>query len=377
MSSTFKRLLVVDDDPSILRLIKKIFEHTYDLRVSKSPNDALKHIEEGFRPGVILSDQIMPHMSGAEFLNIAVQQVPSAVKVILTGHTETSEIIQCVNEARAHLYLTKPFETIQLVQAVKIAFEHHRSVHENMNKDAMASGFAAKNAEQQKTIESLKTGLKNIKDQILTSYNYLSKSNERLSYVPHTDYVIAMVSEMLQYIELRSDLAKRVLGAAKIHNAYRSCIPEHIAINKPMNISDKLELEIWLEGFNNFIKSLRATGLLDNTTVLIENLFENRIGTGMPNQRAEGQFHIDSQILSIANRYAMEVYGILPSDYEHTNRQGPWEQTEAETAERHQAAIESLKDRSKWYDSKVIDGFLKIFESNELLKPRTDTLRIE
>lgn len=377
MSSTFKRLLVVDDDANILRLIKKIFENVYDLRISKSPNEALKMIEEGFKPGVILSDQIMPHMNGAEFLNIAIQHVPSAVKVVLTGHTETSDIIQCVNEARAHLYLTKPFKQIELVQAVKIAFEHHKSVHQNMNAGALTQGLATKQNELQRTIDNLKGGLKNMADQMVVSYQIIAKTHDRLSYVAHSDYVTALVMEMLKHIEVRSDLIKKLISAAKIHNAYRSCIPEHLSIKKPMDISDTHELELWLHGFRAFMESLKATGLLESKVEIIENLFENRIGTGMPNQKEDKAFNLSSQILAVANKYVMDVYGIVPSDYEYTERKGPWEQTESETLERHEAALQDMEDKKLWYEEKVRKGLLKALESNEAFTPKKETLRIE
>jgi response regulator RpfG family c-di-GMP phosphodiesterase len=376
MSSTYKRLLIVDDDANILRLLKKIFEKSYDLRISKSPSDGLKIIEEGFKPGVVLSDQIMPHMSGAEFLNVASRYVPTAVKIIMTGHTETAEIIQCVNEAKAHMYMVKPFNTIDMVQAVKLCFEHHKSIHINSSVSAYTQEMQGKQVAQSKTIADLKSKISGMRDDFVASFRVLSESQDRLSYIDQTPFVSDLVTEILNHIEFKSEVSNRIINAAKIHNAYRCLMPEHIAIKRPMMITDANQLDIWIKCFQLFVDSLRKTGLLDSTSLLLETMFENNIGTGMPNQINSSKFHSDSQVLAIAVRYTMDVYGLLPDDYEQTDREAPWEQTEGETQQRHIEAIKAIDTHRKWYSEKVIEAFSKAVEK-EAFQPRKETLRIE
>ena len=121
------KLLIVDDEIVFLKLLVRIFENHYDVKSATSGEDALQLLKNGFDPGVILSDQMMPNMKGSEFLESSMAFVPNSMRIILTGHTDPKEIIACINQGHAYMYMTKPFAEIQLVQAVKIAFDQYNA----------------------------------------------------------------------------------------------------------------------------------------------------------------------------------------------------------------------------------------------------------
>lgn len=63
-----QRILVVDDEPGMLRSLDRILRNTYQVRVSQAPSEALR-IAERFRPDLALLDVRMPEMSGFELLD--------------------------------------------------------------------------------------------------------------------------------------------------------------------------------------------------------------------------------------------------------------------------------------------------------------------
>ena len=72
-------ILFVDDEPNILKTLKRLFlDQDYDLHTANSGQEALDLIDTGIHPTVIVSDQRMPEMSGAEFLAKAKKKAPDS-----------------------------------------------------------------------------------------------------------------------------------------------------------------------------------------------------------------------------------------------------------------------------------------------------------
>ncbi|GAB5465676.1 MAG: hypothetical protein Kapaf2KO_11120 [Candidatus Kapaibacteriales bacterium] len=371
-----QRLLVVDDDANILRLVKKIFEKIYDVRIAKSPLDGLKILDEGFDPGVILSDQVMPVMNGSEFLGKATIKAPLAIKIILTGHTETQDIIRTVNEAKANQYLTKPFKEIELFQAVKVSFEQYKLRKINIEKEGANRQIIELIEDRERKVAKLSATLVGVKEQITDMFYKMGTSLERLTYIPHTDLVVKICKRLCTELDIRGEMMARIVSAAKMHNIYRGFMPEHIALIHPSDFTSKEEMNVWATGFQKSTSALRGSGVLEQELEIYSFLFENRIGTGMPSRTRS--VSVPGNILSIANRYVSSTYSLLLEDYRQTNAVGPWEQTESETIQRHTETMTQISNTENWYDKKVHAAFISLAESasDPFTLPK-NTLRIE
>ncbi len=118
-------LLVVDDEASLLMLLSKLFRRYYDVRTAESGEQALEVIAQGFVPQVIIADQRMPGMSGAEFLAKSREIVPKAVRIILTGYTDVNDIIDSINLGHAYRFLTKPWNNQDLLETIRAGFAYY------------------------------------------------------------------------------------------------------------------------------------------------------------------------------------------------------------------------------------------------------------
>ena len=58
---------------------------------------------------VIFCDQRMPGRSGVEFLTEVRDRWPETVRIIITGYTETADMIAAINDAGIYQFLTKPW----------------------------------------------------------------------------------------------------------------------------------------------------------------------------------------------------------------------------------------------------------------------------
>ncbi|MBP2227899.1 diguanylate cyclase (GGDEF)-like protein [Azospirillum agricola] len=124
-------LLLVDDEPNVLTALKRVLRReNYRILTAASGEEALRIL--ALEPvQVIVSDQRMPGMSGAEFLGIARDLHPDTIRIILSGHTDLEAIMEAVNRGSVFKFLTKPCDDETLRRHVRDAFYRYRPVPES------------------------------------------------------------------------------------------------------------------------------------------------------------------------------------------------------------------------------------------------------
>jgi response regulator RpfG family c-di-GMP phosphodiesterase len=126
-------ILLVDDEPSILKALQRLLRNKgYPIKTAAGGVDGLRQIRESEVPiALIISDQCMPEMSGAQFLEQAKVIVPDAMRFLLTGYSDMSAVVEAVNKGEIHRYLTKPWNDEEFVLGVGQALEHYELLGEN------------------------------------------------------------------------------------------------------------------------------------------------------------------------------------------------------------------------------------------------------
>src|SRR6195952_292796 len=111
-------LLTVDDDRAVSRAVARDLRRRYGDRFrvvrAESGADALAVLREltarGEAPALVLADHRMPGMTGVEFLEQAMDIVPSAKRVLLTAYADTDAAIRAINDIDLDRYLLKPWD---------------------------------------------------------------------------------------------------------------------------------------------------------------------------------------------------------------------------------------------------------------------------
>jgi len=156
-----QKLLIVDDEESLLAMLVSLFDDFYAIRSATSGAEALQILKEGFVPEVILADQRMPGMSGAEFLAQSTQYVPKAIRVILTGYTDVNDIIDSINLGNVYRFLTKPWKNAELLEAIRLCFSHYAVTTHNAELAEALARLAELNNEKNEMMGILAHDLKN------------------------------------------------------------------------------------------------------------------------------------------------------------------------------------------------------------------------
>lgn len=128
------RILIVDDEPDNLLVLKGILGQEYHVVTAVDGEDALRLLENEEDPEgihLIITDQRMPHLTGVEFLERSINVVPNAFKIILTAYTDVDVIIDGINKGHIYHFLTKPYDRGDILLTVKRALETRELEQEN------------------------------------------------------------------------------------------------------------------------------------------------------------------------------------------------------------------------------------------------------
>ncbi|OGS03761.1 MAG: hypothetical protein A2339_07795 [Elusimicrobia bacterium RIFOXYB12_FULL_50_12] len=127
-----ERLLVVDDDESVLEYLEAALEVSgYSVVSASTATEALGKMRASAEKfPVILSDIMMPGLNGLEFLKIIKKDFPDSMVLMLTAHTSMDTAVKSLNEG-AFAYLAKPINIDELKNALKNAYDRYRLIQEN------------------------------------------------------------------------------------------------------------------------------------------------------------------------------------------------------------------------------------------------------
>jgi len=115
-----ERVLIVDDDPDIVRLVSYNLAHAgYDVQVASTGRKALEAVRK-HPPDLIVLDLMLPDVDGMEVCRTLRQQAPSRRIPILMLTAKGDEIDRVVGfEVGADDYVAKPFSPRELVLRIK------------------------------------------------------------------------------------------------------------------------------------------------------------------------------------------------------------------------------------------------------------------
>ena len=129
---TAPRILVVDDEPGMLRTVERILAPHYPVATARTPDEARARLRE-FRPELAILDIRMPEMDGFTLMRVLREEHPDLDVIFMTGvvHELDTQIIRSIRE-RAFYFVQKPFDREVLLTLVERCVELRRLTNENI-----------------------------------------------------------------------------------------------------------------------------------------------------------------------------------------------------------------------------------------------------
>ena len=101
-------VLFVDDERFILMSLTSLFRSSYRVLSTTDPNEALEIVRRE-KVDVIVSDQRMPQMLGAELLRRVRRISPGTMRILLTGYSDMASVVSSINEGEVFRFINKPW----------------------------------------------------------------------------------------------------------------------------------------------------------------------------------------------------------------------------------------------------------------------------
>jgi two-component system response regulator HupR/HoxA len=115
-------VLVVDDEVRSQDALRRTLDEDFTVFTASSAEEARGLLQR--QPvSVVLCDQRMPGMSGVTFLKEVREQWPDTVRMVISGYTDSEDIIAGINQAGIYQYILKPWSPDHLLDAVRNAVE--------------------------------------------------------------------------------------------------------------------------------------------------------------------------------------------------------------------------------------------------------------
>jgi response regulator RpfG family c-di-GMP phosphodiesterase/signal transduction histidine kinase len=325
------RLLVVDDNPEVLKLMKLLLSEEFDLDFATSGEGALVLLHDR-APDLVLSDVMMPGMDGQTLCRkIRSEDSLRHIPVILVTARSGSEMLAEGIEAGADDYIAKPFDSVELKARVRSLLRMRRAEAElalvNQNLKVRTTDLV----ERQRAL--FLSMIKSLVSALDAKDRYTRDHSTRV-----TEFTLRIAEKM----GLNEREMKDLELASILHDVGKIAVPEKI-LNKRSRLTEEEFAYIKQHPIvgENILKPIIE---LQQVAIVVRHHHERYDGRGYPDGLKSLEIPIGSRIMSVA-----DTYDSITSARSYRN------------ADSHNSAVkEIIKSSGKQFDPEVVGFFLEV-----------------
>lgn len=299
------KILIVDDEPNILNALKRILrKEQFDVTTSESPIEALKILEqEQFK--IILSDQKMPDMIGADFLERTKLFLPNAIRILLTGYSDVQAAMDAINKGGIFRYLTKPWQDDELILELRRALYQYDILDENRRLNQMLEDM---NLNLENIVEERTQHISRLNQELRKSFtgiiNLLANISQMHSNIlgNHSSRVAKLSKEIAKSYGLNDALCFKISIAATLHDIGEIGISPGLLDKSPLQMNEE-ESRVYLSHALISENIISQIPFLSDAAQMVRHHHEHFNGTGFPDKLKGEQIPIGSRIIAVADAF--------------------------------------------------------------------------
>ena len=324
------RLLVVDDDDGVRRVVAAILEDEgYEVLTAREAGEALSILEDT-AIALVVSDVKMPGRDGLWLLREIRPRFEDTAVILLTGYGEVDSAVQALKEGAAD-YLRKPVRVNELSAAVVKALDRRRLFRENRayqtHLEEMVEAKTKELAEAyDRTLEALVTAL---------DARECETGN-------HSQRVVRVTLAICDRLNITGDARAEIARGALLHDIGKIGVPDQVLL-KPGKLTD----EEWVEMRKHpdiGARILSGIDFLDEAAKIVLAHQERYDGKGYPVGLAGEDIPIGARIFAVA-----DALDAIVSDRPYRRGQSI-----------EHARKEIADSAGTQFDPKVVEAFLQI-----------------
>ncbi len=353
-------LLFVDDEPSILSSLKRLFRpHGYRIFTAEGGALGLDVLAQE-KIDLVISDMRMPNMDGAHFLEQVRLRWPESIRILLTGYADIESTINAINKGQIYRYINKPWDDNEIVLIVREALERRRLEQENSRLNSVVeaqmaelrelnAGLEQKVAERteelNKAVKYVKSAHARLKTGFFATVQAFSGLTEMRgkNLSGHARRVADHARSLARTLNLSDAEQQTVLFAALLHDIGKIGLADEILDKSVSALTPEQRGEV-MRHPERGQQALMQIEQLKDAALLIRHHHEFYDGSGYPDRLAGLAIPMGARIICAANEYDGLVSG--------TMLQQPMKPKDA--------LAYLIENRGKRYDPSVIDSFVDL-----------------
>lgn len=372
-------LLFVDDEPSILSALRRLFRpQGYRILIAESGAAGLAILEQD-SVDLIISDMRMPEMDGATFLKQVRARWPNTMRILLTGYADVTSTVAAINEGEIYRYISKPWDDTEILKIVADALDRQKLESENRRLTALTqaqneelkelnSGLeqkvAERTAELRQALSFVEQGHAELKKSFLTSVQVfaglaelrIAQGGARLA--GHGRRVADMARNLAQRLGLADAEVQNIMLAGLLHDIGKLGLADEL-LGKPFNTLTQDQRAQVMKHPQIGQNVLMAIDKFKEAALFVRHHHECFDGSGYPDRLTGMAIPLGARILAVANDYDALQMGTL-----------------VQRPLRPEEALAYLNDnRGKRYDPSAVDAFIKQISETQKSAPTELPLR--
>jgi len=332
-SSSVPSILFVDDEPSILSALKRLFRpEGYSIFTAESGMAGLETMRT-HSVDVVISDMRMPEMDGAAFLEKVRNEFPNTVRILLTGYADINSTVSAINKGEIHKYISKPIDDQTMLLAVREAAYRANLQAENIRlwtltqqqndelrtlNEALEARVAARTHEIEQVNAMLERSFEQLNENYLISIQVFSRLLELRDGLSagHSHKVANLAKQIAKQLDMTAKEVEDIYIAGLLQNIGTIGFPDHL-YKKPLHKMDSEEIRRYKRHPIDAENILLPMQQINKIAKYIRGQHERLDGKGFPDGLTEHEISKPSQIIGIADDYFNLLQGKL-SDTPHT-----------------------------------------------------------
>jgi len=220
-----RKILLVDDEPSVLRTMERIIKMIQRECLSVSSAEEARSVMKEEIFDLILCDIRLPGESGMDLISYAISEYPETAVIIVSG-VDDPEVAEKALEMGAYGFIVKPFKLSEMIINISSALRRQKLEAESRRyREKLEQLVAVRTTKLQDTLD----GVIQVVAQIVESKDPYTAGHQRKV----AELACAIACEM----DFTTDQVKGIRMAGTIHDLGKVSVPSEI-LSKPGRLSD-------------------------------------------------------------------------------------------------------------------------------------------
>ena len=295
-STATARILIVDDEPHVRKVISRsLTKLGYECAMADSGEEALDVLSER-EFDLLISDIMMPGMSGLDLLQVVRQQFPDMAVIMVTAVDERATAIRSL-ELGAYGYMIKPFDNNELVISVVNALERRR-----LTLVSQAYGRRLEEEVRART-EDIRRREEEIALRLVSASEY--RDEETGAHIRRIGLYVAVLAEAMGWPQ---EEVESIRVAGPMHDIGKIGVPDHILLKPGKLTREEFETMKTHTDIGAGILTGSDVPLLHMAMDIAQSHHEKWDGSGYPGRLVGQQIPKAARLVAAADVYDALVH---------------------------------------------------------------------